>query len=371
MRIFHIALYNIKEVLRDYGSFSEMLLMPIVLILILGSALGGSFVVRDISPTRIAYYTTDQAMGRDILMEFFGDGGVQELLEVIPVATKDEGYQLVSTEDVWGFTYLDDNFTELYVYTNPRNSFRASIIENTLQTFVIGANTVMTQQSLGQESRGYSYETNLINESSISAKDSIPRAIDYYAVTMLVMVILYGSLYASHGMARDYLHDLGKRLKATPLRGWELFLGKIISYVALVSVQGLIVVAFTKFIYGVNWGTNIGMVILITVLVSLFSIGLGIMVCMFTRDSMLSAKVLNILIPVMTFVAGGYVRIVRPGPAFRILQHLSPNYLAQTAYFNTVYGISRGETMLLLLVLAGLSLIVFALSIVAGRRSFA
>ena len=78
---------------------------------------------------------------------------------------------------------------------------------------------------------------------------------------------------------------------------------------------------------------------------------------------------LNVFIPVSTFI-GGYVKIVAPGPVFNALQHLSPNYLAQTAIFNTIYGGPGTHTAFLLGVMGLFILITFAIAMAAERRKF-
>ena len=126
-------------------------------------------------------------------------------------------------------------------------------------------------------------------------------------------------------------------------------------------------IAFTRYAYGVNWGENLPLILLITFTLVLLSIGLGTMIAMVTRNEMLAGSILNGLIPVFTFIAGGYYRFSIPGKFFSALQHLSPNYLAQTAIFNTIYG-GAAAHQALLGAMGAIILGTFAVAMAAERR---
>ena len=96
--------------------------------------------------------------------------------------------------------------------------------------------------------------------------------------------------------------------------------------------------------YNVNWGDNLPLILLITFALVLLSIGLGTLIGMVARNEMIAGGVLNVLIPAFTFIAGGYFKFTAPGPFFAALQHVSPNYLAQTAILNTIYGGPAAQT---------------------------
>ncbi|HOL17899.1 MAG TPA: ABC transporter permease, partial [Bacillota bacterium] len=232
------------------------------------------------------------------------------------------------------------------------------------------ANTVAALRRMGLAETAYSYQGGAIEDRPLAASGIMPGAIDYYAVTMLVMIIMYGSLYACFGMKESYLDAVGKRIKGSPIRGTEHYVGLVLANVVTVFLQALVVIAFTRYAYGVNWGENLPLILLITFTLVLLSIGLGTMIAMVTRSEMLAGGILNGLIPVITFMAGGYYRFSIPGKIFSALQHLSPNYLAQTAIFNTIYGGAAAHTGALLGAMGAIILGTFAVAMAAERRKF-
>ncbi|MDW7671248.1 MAG: ATP-binding cassette domain-containing protein [Bacillota bacterium] len=88
------------------------------------------------------------------------------------------------------------------------------------------------------------------------------------------------------------------------------------------------------------------------------NIGLGTAIVMITRDEILAGNIVNILVPAMTFLAEGFFRINPPtGSWLGTVQYLSPNYLAQTAFFTTIYGRDTG-TILTMTAALGLVIVI-------------
>jgi ABC-2 type transport system permease protein len=79
----------------------------------------------------------------------------------------------------------------------------------------------------------------------------------------------------------------------------------------------------------------------------------------------------------MTFLAGGYARIEAGSSGFAKTMYISPNYLAQTAMFNTIYGQSITSNIQLLStqgcigILWIIIILMFTAASVSGRRKMA
>ena len=376
MRIFTIFQYTLLKNLRDRGSLLEMLLLPVVLIFILGTALNPIFQPRDLLTTKISYLNEDQGPVGSYFDDYLAGEEIAAILEVYHVGTREEGLTELREENSFAFIHLEEDYSQRFfageaaqikMTAHINNTFRTSIVENILEGFNHGANATTAMANLGVN-QAYSFRGGIIEEQPISARESMPGAMDYYAVTMLVMIIMYGAMYSCYSMGQSYLAAIGRRIRGTPIRGAEQYMGLVMANVVTVFAQVLILLAFTHYVYQVNWGNNLAMILLITFTLVLLAIGLGAMVCMLAGNELLAGNFLNILIPVFTFIAGGYVKISNPGPVFEKVQHLSPNYLAQTALFNTIYGGPNSQTMAFLFAMGLIILGTFALAFVAERR---
>lgn len=152
------------------------------------------------------------------------------------------------------------------------------------------------------------------------------------------------------------------------MRHWEQYIGAVLANLVTVYTQALVIIAFTHFVYGVSWGPNLPLVLLIVFAHVLVAVGLGAMAVVLTRDIAKASSLLNALTILSTFIAGGYFKINLPG-ASSWIQYLSPNFLAQTALFNTIYAAPANETLGMLAAMAGIALAAFTISMVAERRA--
>ena len=380
MRMLTIFYFALARNFRDTSSLLQMTLLPLLLILILGTALNSFFQPESLEPVAVGYLNEDRGQAGAYFERFILSDEVKEILAVRPEHSLEEALSKLREGEYAALVHVPEDFSSgmlpagkaaLRVTVAPNLAMEASIVGNVLDSFIHGANAAVALQQLGTTEVLYSYGGAAIVEQPLAASGVMPGAMDYYAVTMLVMIIMYGSLYACYGMRESYLDAVGRRIKGSPVRGAEHYAGLVLANVVTVFLQLLLVLAITGLVYKVNWGDNLPLILLIAFSLVLLSISLGTMVAMVARNEMVAGGVLNIFIPVSTYIAGGYFKIASPGPVFNALQHLSPNNLAQTAIFNTIYGGPVTQTAFLLGLMVLFILVTFAIAMVAERRRLA
>ncbi len=170
--------------------------------------------------------------------------------------------------------------------------------------------------------------------------ESTPDAMSYYAIAMLMMVLLYGAEYGCNSIADDYFGVIGERIKTTPIKRYEQYIGKMLGMIVATTLQGIFIVLLTGLVYGANWGNNYLALLGVIISMSAASVTLGACLCMITRDGAKGQSMVSLLVIACTFLAGGFVKIDM-GP----LKFISPNYYAQTAMFNSIYNGDTGIAM--------------------------
>lgn len=375
-RFVTVFICTLKKNIRDRGSLLEMLLLPIVIILILGNALSPLFTLQKLGPTTIGYLNLDTGPIGASLDSFIVSDKVNEMLTVRQVASYDEGLEILSSGDITALISLDANFTAqitngeqaaITMTHKPVSLLRVSVVENILESFISTANLAYVTGSMGAGHSPVHHNSPIIVEKPVAAADIMPTAVDYYAVTMLVMIIMYGAFYSATGVGEAFIGSVGSRLRSTPVRNTELYFGLVLGNVVTICAQVLLLIAFTKYVYQVNWGNNLLMVFLITIVLIWTATGLGAMLVMITRNTSLTGNILNVTVPVLTFLAGGYFKISLPG-ALSALRYISPNYLAQTAIFNTIYGGDVQQTIMMIATLCVMAALMFIVTTMAQRR---
>lgn len=377
-RIITIAWRTIVQNLRDTGNaLGQMVIFPILLIFILGNALAPMYDVGNVDPTVVGYLNEDSGPMGSLADEFMNMPEIKDLLDVRPVDSVSQGNNLLQDMDITALIHIPDDYStkvmtgqeaEIAITVLPGRSFRGNLVETVMESFICGSNATQAILAMGNPQPEYRPAHGTIEDQPFSVSGLMPDAMDYYAVTMLVMIVMYGTMYGASGMAINNLYPAGRRVKASPVRPGEQYIGTTIGNVATIFVSSLVIIAFSYFAYGVNWGDNLFLILLITFLHVILAVGLGSMAIAVMRDEKRASVLINLLVIAWTFLAGGYFRINLPS-SFSWIQYFSPSFLVQTALFNTIYGGPFSQTLLMLAAMIGIIILSSIIGIVAERRS--
>ena len=376
MNIINIAKVTILRNLRDKRSLVMSLLLPIVLIMILGSALSSAFSVQSLGKTTVYYYNADNGDVSKNFDDFLKIKDIKDIINVKNVKSYNEGVKLVNSGEGTALIYIDKGYSDninkdskgtIQLYESKSDTVRNSIVNSVIDSYNTAANTMMTSSNIAKKRMEYVTSEN-VKENYLTITGKTPRAIDYYAVTMIVMIIMYGASYGCSELDEIYFKNIGKRIKTTKVRAFEHITGVVLGAIFTVLLQGVVLVAFTKYVYGANWGNNPLPIILIMIALSILSTSIGVMVSAVIGDSERANSLIRVIVPIFTFVSGGYFKI--PLGNSPILNYV-PNKLAQTALFNTVYNGSWSvitNNIIMMFILSAVLLIIAAIS---GRRKLA
>ncbi len=378
MNMLNIAYYGIIRNLRDRQSLSLMILLPLMTTLILGTALGSSFNnISSISKTTICYINEDKGWAGEAFHEFMNSEDVKAFIELKGVSTYEEGVKLIRDRKASSIVMIDSDFSQklnlgekvnIKVYNSQYNSYRASIVKSLIDSFIITSNSMLAIESLGDNDFVLMSDSN-IEEIPISITGKLPRAIDYYAVTMLVMSIMYGTMYGANLIAEDRYQRTEIRLKSSPLKNYQLFVGRLLATIITLILQVFIIIGCTKYVFKANWGNNMPFILFTCFSAIIMAVGIGIMVYSVFKDSGKVSMILSLAVMVFTFLGGGYFPIGDFGPKTRALaSYLSPNYMIQRVLFNNIYGGNPVEIQTYLIVIWGITIASFAISSLVGRR---
>jgi hypothetical protein len=196
------------------------------------------------------------------------------------------------------------------------------------------------------------------------------RAMDYYAVSMLVMILLYAGMNGMSLFQQNMAGDFGMRIQAAPAARSSVVAGTLAASTAVSFSQGLVTFLFSALVYGVDWGTRVPLVILTLFVVTVFSQLLCILAILLLKTDAAATGAVELLIGVFTFFSKGYTNSVSFGAAERVFQYL-PNALAQTVIFGAVWGGDGSVLVRSLWILIGMTAGLGALTLLVGRRKLA
>ncbi|WP_274362863.1 ABC transporter permease [Paenibacillus thermotolerans] len=373
MKIGMIAYYTFLRNVRDLKAILAFTLMPMVMILILGTALDSDFTPKTIEPAKVAYLNEDKGDLGTAFDTFMQSETVASLLQAEPVSDADEGMKAVKSGEFEAFFYLRNALSDrLHSGEEARiewyTQYEASLVAPVLDSFVRTANLSNTLPAAGREPPGpKDSEKRSIHEVRVVTEGKIPRGIDYYSIATLFQTLLFGSLFGIFAVTKDLGNHTNSRLLAAPIRSSHVTLGKLIGSGTTLYAISLLILLVSKYVYQANWKGGILLAIVVLFFFSVLSVGLGMIVAHLTKSTLISALSLFFLTFVMTLVSGGFSPM--DGKWMELLSRYTPNHYAHTVLFTKIYEGAVSYTSLLgLAVYTGF---VVLLTFAAGRRRVA
>ncbi|HVT58313.1 MAG TPA: ABC transporter permease [Thermoanaerobaculia bacterium] len=190
----------------------------------------------------------------------------------------------------------------------------------------------------------------------------------FYVPAVLAMVLLLVTMILpSMAVVREKENGTLEQISVTPLRPWQLIVGKLLPFVLIGLVDLLLVVALARWVFGVPLRGSLALLVLLTLLYLLSTLALGLLVSTMVRNQqqamMFSAFVL--MVP-MIYLSGLIFPIENMPHAIQLVTYAVP----VRYYANIIRGIFlRGSGLSALwpdaLALLGLGL---ALLTLAARR---
>lgn len=340
MNIVSIIIKEIKQNIKDKKAMCLMVLFPIVLITILGTALSAEFGDSNTSYKVSVLYCIQ---GKSTLADNFEKYIVNAKngIDVTYTKTDDanDAPKEIANSRYSCFILIKGNDIKLFKNSKFSN-IGASLVETILNAYVKKYNTVLEVSKVNPEalSKISNVSTNYVEDVSLQ-KNKAPRAVDYYAITMLTLIIMYGAQSSMSGIVHERKYKTQDRIISSPVSKYEYLTGKIIGCIAVTIIQSALVIIFSKYILKTYWGNNIWAVFAVLFSVILFSMTLGAGLTFIIKDNNIASTLLSLSIPVLVFLGGGYFPIdAFQSKMLAAVSKLSPIMWSNKAILNIIYA---------------------------------
>lgn len=194
-----------------------------------------------------------------------------------------------------------------------------------------------------------------------------PNSFGYYGVTMLTMIIMYGSIQAMSLLALEKNARTAQRLKASPYPMNRVFFVKAATACGIILLQALILILINHFVYGIDY-RHIGMVMLMLIPLAVFVTSLGVAAYQVLRRAGAASAFLNLITVASVFMGRGYTPMPSDNGLFDVLYRISPIGWINEGLFTYIY---QGETGAILSAgskLLGLGLVMLLIAYALFRR---
>jgi ABC-2 type transport system permease protein len=318
-----------------------MVLFPIVLIVILGAAFSGVFdKTIKLGDVNVLYTVQSGQYLADSFKTFSKELESGMGITFEETANVNEGMESVRNTKYSCYIQLTNNPEEIKIYKNERYGFNANLVQSVMNVFaerysaiaeIYKQNPSIVGKILSDQSMDY------VKTESLDKKRQ-PGSLDYYAVSMLTLILMYASLTGLWGVKGEQNLKTGSRILCSPVRKSEYLLGKVLGGILVTLVQACLVILFSKFILKAYWGTDILTIMLLVVAQSIMAISIGTGIAFLIRNDGAASGVLNTIIPMVVFFGGGYTPLENMGPGIMKLSVVSPVRWMNDAIFRVIYN---------------------------------
>lgn len=373
MNTLNVAIVTIKSNMRNPRAMATMILMPIVLMIILSVAFSGSFKKQSIGlkDVKILYMDENHSKVSSAIKEFITAVTTQKQDITFEKASSNKS-ALERIENAKYTVYIRGigNKIEVYKSTNPTNALNASLLETYINSYITRYNikseiikAAPTQVSKIKSNANQEY-VKLVSMGQVRQQTST----DYFSVTVLLMIILYS---AFSGAIVFMVERTGKtiiRLNCSPIKKYEIFLGKLIGSIFITLFEVIILIIFTKFILGAYWGNHMGMNIIVIISEIVFAISLGIFTGLVFKEEGGVFGFLTLVIPITIFLGGGFVPLDSFSGILLNISSISPMRWTNQALFGMIFRDSFKYVPAALGINFGLSVILIIISTLYSSR---
>lgn len=163
------------------------------------------------------------------------------------------------------------------------------------------------------------------------------RRLNYMIPGLVAMILQQQSLLLTAlSIVREREQGTMEQLIVTPIKPWELMLGKILPYVMIALGNVLLTLALGVFWFKVPIAGNIGLLMLLSLIFILGSLGLGILISNIAKTQMQAMYISSFVIQIPSMILSGFVfPRINMAPAV----YWAGNFLPITYFLEIVRGI--------------------------------
>lgn len=389
-----IALKDLKIRIKEPSSFLILLLMPMILIFVLGSVFNtqeGSFRIS------LAYVDEDKDELSRVLKEEIFQKELSQMILLKEMEDAEEAKKDTLDGRYAATVLVPEEFTRsiyagraatISVFGNPDQTIKTHVVKNIVESYVLELQSrrniiQLAAESLLQQKLSKPEELQTLVDKWVPelqnvkelyllktsrAEKTMPRAMDYYAVGMGVMYLIFAANTGARGLLEEKRTRTLERLLTAPLNRTTVVLGKLIGIALLSLLQFLVVILLTAFLYRVHWGDSVlGFILMVLSTVFCMS-GLGAMLASLLRTESQVAAIGPAVALILTVLGGGMFMTYGWPFWADIISRASPNRWAQDGFLSLMQGRGLSEILLDLAVLCLFGLFFFAVAVLRLRR---
>jgi ABC-2 type transport system permease protein len=367
VRWLHIGIKDLTVTVRDFAALGILLVMPAVLIMVLGTALGN--LAANIEKTPLGIVNLDKGdVGARITDGFFTDAQLSKLFLATRYRSAADARVAVARGDLAGAIVVPDDFSrrldtgkpsQLLLYTDPGREIAGTIIRSVSEAVStrVSAASIAARTSAfyvtSMRVNDYSFVGRVIGEAVQSASETGALTaiglnettaaqgkeisnLSYYAVGMSAMFILFGSMFGAFSLVRERDDWTLPRMLMTPATRGDIVAGKMLGVFLVGLTQFAVLYVFTTTI-GVTWGDPIA-VLLVAVPTVSAATGMAVLIAALGKTVRAVSGIAQVVIQFMAAIGGSFIPVAVFPAWLQPLHYASVNGWAIDGFLTAMRG---------------------------------
>ncbi len=374
----HIYFSRLKLLLRSTEDVFWTLLFPIILSVFISMAFSNLAGAENFSPIPIAVVENKEITGQTAFLQAIqsvsddNDNNTDKLFHVI-YTTKDEAEQSLRDNTVKGYILFDSGAHVVVKGSGVEQTFIKQFMDS-IQQIGSSYRTILSTNPAAASSIRYSGETSFLSESGTPAMtqaDSI--AISFYG--LLAMAAMFGGFWGKREVEdiQANLSPQAMRLNLVPIRKLKAFGSSICASITIHYLSLIVTVAFMALILDVDFGSQLGYILIICFFSSTMGVSFGAFVAALIKNDGIRNAVTLAVSLALSAIAG----MVNPSlkylvtDSLPVMSYINPANLISDAFYALYIGYNDRMVLNIGLML-GFS-VVFSLIVylVARRQKYA
>lgn len=283
--------HNIRLLLRNRGLVFWTLAFPILLGVLFKAALGGLMTTQSFAPVPVAVVDSQEYRLSPYKTAFDElSRGDDALVTVTSVATTAEGSSLLADDHVAGVVEVIGDEASLTVATGGMDQTILTLLLDEIAQRVDMVTTLMADEMApGEDPQTVAAEImDRLAESGFTLKDASPSSMDPLMAeffSLVAMAALYGGMFSGTLMnyAQPQLGAVGRRIGVAPTRKSVFVASGIIASYVVEFVGLVLLVVVCRFLFGIDFGSNWGLTLVVASAGALAGLSLGVAVSALVR----------------------------------------------------------------------------------------
>lgn len=398
MRAIHMLLKDIRIYTRDWIALLINLVMPIALVGILGLSFSSSFAELGASISKFSVAVVDYDKG-EMARKLVDDVFKKDLADIVDVeeVSEDEAVAAVKGETPAaiiipeGFTknINEGKATELRVIANPNSSISSGIVQQAAESYTVAISSItsatdavmkmVSKEGISANPQEIAAQTaerlagvqgkavNAIAFSRQTGGNKTPTSMQYYAAAMLAMFSMFMAITGVTSMLQERENYTLKRMYSAGIPKWEIMSTKLAGTWLSAFIEALILIAFTAYVFGVDWGDNIPAVLGVAAATVFAATGVAMIIAAITRTSKAAGGLAPAVINIMSALGGSMFPIYTFSGFMLIASKGTINYWSLQGFLSLMSQDAISAIYLPIAVLAAIGVAGLAIGILTLR----